>query len=261
MQEPKVSLRQKESEQPLYIRVAAGLRRELLAGRFHQVDRLPSEAELVRLLGVSRPTLREALGILEREGWIRRVHGVGTLVVRGQPMPVGHGHERLLSYTDYVTEYGRRPGTARARLRWQSAGQRWSRILGIPEDTRMAVIERVRTADGEPVLFSIDRLPVELVGSDFSLEAMGESLFAYLRRERGVRLSFSQLVVRPMLAGRTLAGLLDMQPFKPVLAMEEVYFGYVVSSAATLDKFDLPLFWSLNIYRPGRWVLRFVRQP
>ena len=251
-------LRQRGADQPLYTQVAVALRRELLVGRFQEAERLPSEAELVRLLGVSRPTVREALGVLEREGWIRRVQGVGTLVVRHRPIPVGHGQERLMSYTDYVAEYGRLPGTSHRRLRWERAGRRWGRILGIDPETPMALVERVRTADGEPVLLSMDCVPEPVIGAGFELEAMGESLFEYLRSQRGVTLAFSELVVRPLVAGRALAALLQMNPRRPALAIEEVYFGFVRVKAP--QEPPAPLFWSLNIYRPSRWVLRFVRR-
>ena len=49
-------------------------------GGYAPGDRLPSEIELSQQLGISRPTLREALRHLEEEGTIVRRHGVGTFV-------------------------------------------------------------------------------------------------------------------------------------------------------------------------------------
>ena len=52
------------------------LRQAILLGRFKQGERLPPETELAHQFGISRPTLREALGSLARAGLIRKVPGV-----------------------------------------------------------------------------------------------------------------------------------------------------------------------------------------
>ena len=49
-------------------------------------ERLPSEPELARQLGVSRATLREAMRTFEAQGLIRRRQGVGTFVVGQSPV-------------------------------------------------------------------------------------------------------------------------------------------------------------------------------
>ena len=45
--------------------VAAGIRRRIIAGELQPGDRLPSEAEMMRSYEIARPTLREALRLLE----------------------------------------------------------------------------------------------------------------------------------------------------------------------------------------------------
>lgn len=61
-------------------RIAADLRAQIEMGRLMPGQKLHAEDELVRLYGVSRNTLRQALGALEREGLIVRKHGTGTFV-------------------------------------------------------------------------------------------------------------------------------------------------------------------------------------
>ena len=65
--------------------VAEQLRSSILDGRRAAGERLPSEPDLARELGVSRSTLRDALRALEDEGLVRRVHGSGTYVT-GRPL-------------------------------------------------------------------------------------------------------------------------------------------------------------------------------
>lgn len=52
------------------------LREAILSGQFAQGEKLPPETELAELFGVSRPTVREALGSLATAGLIRKVPGV-----------------------------------------------------------------------------------------------------------------------------------------------------------------------------------------
>ena len=56
--------------------VESQLREAILNGHFAQGDKLPAETELAQQFGVSRPTVREALGALVSSGLIRKVPGV-----------------------------------------------------------------------------------------------------------------------------------------------------------------------------------------
>ena len=55
---------------------------ELRGGRYAKATQLPSELELADVLGVSRTVVRDALSDLERDGYVERVRGIGTLVNR-----------------------------------------------------------------------------------------------------------------------------------------------------------------------------------
>lgn len=64
--------------------VASALRREIIRNELYNEDRLPTEAELMARYGVSRPSLREALRVLESEQLIvvRRGHQGGVRACR-----------------------------------------------------------------------------------------------------------------------------------------------------------------------------------
>lgn len=56
--------------------VESQLREAILEGHFAQGEKLPAETELAQQFGVSRPTVREALGALVSSGLIRKIPGV-----------------------------------------------------------------------------------------------------------------------------------------------------------------------------------------
>jgi GntR family transcriptional regulator len=68
------------SQQPLYLQVAAMFRRYIQSGSWKPGERIASLPELGEKTGVSRITLRQAFGVLEAEGLIRRGRGSGTFV-------------------------------------------------------------------------------------------------------------------------------------------------------------------------------------
>src|SRR5215203_5607329 len=82
------------------------LRRWLATGRHRSGERLPPEQELSARLGISRGTLRTALGRLERSGEIVRRQGSGTFVGRAGPGTLDEGLERLVSYSELARQRG-----------------------------------------------------------------------------------------------------------------------------------------------------------
>jgi DNA-binding LacI/PurR family transcriptional regulator len=66
-----------------YQEIARQLREELVAGRYGSEGRMPSEAQLVRRFGVSRPTVARALRVLNDEGMLERRAGSGTFARPG----------------------------------------------------------------------------------------------------------------------------------------------------------------------------------
>ena len=67
--------------QRLYQQIAQQLRQLITSGEFPPGSRLPAERELAGQLGVSRPSVREALIALEVEGWVEVRTGSGVYVL------------------------------------------------------------------------------------------------------------------------------------------------------------------------------------
>jgi DNA-binding FadR family transcriptional regulator len=79
--------------QRLYRQIAEQLRTLITGGEFPPGSRLPAERDLARELGVSRPSVREALIALEVEGWVEVRVGSGVYVLERPGQPGGRGVE------------------------------------------------------------------------------------------------------------------------------------------------------------------------
>lgn len=74
-----------DTGQPKYVRLANQLRHHIESGRYADGDLLPSEPQLAREHGMSRPTVVRALELLRRDGLIESRQGRGTFVRRPGP--------------------------------------------------------------------------------------------------------------------------------------------------------------------------------
>jgi DNA-binding FadR family transcriptional regulator len=71
----------KGSPVPLYFQIAENLRSAIEGGALRPGDRLENEIQLSERLGVSRPTVRQAIQRLAQAGLVIRQRGVGTVVI------------------------------------------------------------------------------------------------------------------------------------------------------------------------------------
>ena len=72
---------ERSSPVPLYFQVAGQLERAIVDGSLAPGDRIVNEIELAARLGLSRPTMRQAIQVLVDKGMVVRKRGVGTQVV------------------------------------------------------------------------------------------------------------------------------------------------------------------------------------
>ena len=141
-------------------RVRDVLRDRIEDGRLADGVQLPPEVELASSLGVSRTTVREALLQLEQEGLLIRRHGHGTFV-RSRARLRGNLNANL-SATDVIRSHGMEPGTSDVRLERLGVTAAVAERLELEPGAEVVHLERVRTADGRPVIFTVDTMPVRL---------------------------------------------------------------------------------------------------
>jgi GntR family transcriptional regulator len=198
----------------------------LVDGSFPMGSKLPNEQDLAKRFGVSRATVREAVGGLLEAGYVARRHGSGTYVI-GTPRQ--HTLDTNLSYLEMITAAGMTPGLTvlSTHVRDPDADEA-SRLL-IGEHDQIVWVERVRTADGRPVVYSQDRFPRSLLVPDDGVRGtevavpLDESLYRLLASVgAGVRGAAATLL--PVLADAELAARLGVREGTPLLHIDQVDF-------------------------------------
>lgn len=160
------------------------LRQAILGGTFRPGSQLPTEAELCETLGVSRTVVREALRVLEDDGLVARRHGVGTFV---RDHPILKNLNVNFGITEMIETAGLKAGTSHLALLKETADKERAEKLGVAIGAPLVTIERVRTADGRPVVYSLDTIAEALLqkaGFDTDL-LMTQSIYSILQNSLG----------------------------------------------------------------------------
>ena len=126
------------------------LRTWLATGRHRPGERLPPEQELSSRLGISRGTLRTALGRLEESGEIVRRQGSGTYVGRAPKSSLDEGLEKLISYSELARRRGVRLELRELEVERQRLGDELASLFGASPEDEATAITRVLLMDGEP---------------------------------------------------------------------------------------------------------------
>ncbi len=225
------------------------LRRLILGGEFPVGAKLPNEDRLCARFGVSRVTIREAVRALIDDGLVVRRHGSGTYVTR-RPL-LRNSLDRNFSYTDYLEASGVRPGRKLLGLRRIAADEEVAEILRLPTGAPIVEVRRLRTADGRPAIYSIDRLPADLVG-DAARDrvAMAGSLYRVLTTA-GHPIAHAEAILNPTIADGDLAAVLEVGLGSPLQFMRQVDFDEAGDPVMLSDEWHVTSVMELRVYRRG----------
>lgn len=140
--------------------VKAHIKEQIVGDEFED-GRIPPEATLAEDLGVSRTTVRDALGKLEHEGAIYRKQGAGTFVNK-PGLQIKSRLEEIWSYEQVLEEHGYKPAVKVLRDEIVPAAPETAAALGLEAGAKVVEIEKVFLENRKPVVLTRNRIPAEL---------------------------------------------------------------------------------------------------
>src|SRR2546430_11099544 len=145
----------RSSPVPLYFQVAQRLEQMIESGEMPPGSRLEDEIALADQLGLSRPTMRQAIQHLVDKGLLVRKRGVGTQVVHSRV----RRQVELSSLYDDLDRAHRQPRTEVLSFAEIVASDEVAVALHLPAGSRVVAGARVRDAPGEPPALLHNYLP------------------------------------------------------------------------------------------------------
>ncbi|WP_326606437.1 GntR family transcriptional regulator [Streptomyces sp. NBC_01799] len=231
----------RSSPVPLYYQLSQQLEAAIEQGRLAPGSLLGNEIELAARLGLSRPTVRQAIQSLVDKGLMVRRRGVGTQVVHSQvKRPL-----ELSSLYDDLEAAGQRPATRVLGNRIEPATARIAAALGVPEGTDVHLVERLRSAHDEPMALLRNHVPAGLV--DLGTERLEATGLYRIMRAAGITLHSARQSVGARLATAEEAARLAEPEGAPLLTMERT----------TYDDTGRAVEFASHVYRASRYAFDF----
>ncbi|BBR58078.1 GntR family transcriptional regulator [Klebsiella sp. WP7-S18-CRE-02] len=138
----------KKSKLPMYAQLFEIVTQKINAGELKAGQQLPFERELCLQYEISRTTVRQAMAELEKEGFIKKIHGKGIFV---REQAVKQSLITVYSFHEEMMRLNKTPGTTLLHFSLTSAPTRIAQKLNT--ENPVYHIIRLRSADYEPILY------------------------------------------------------------------------------------------------------------
>ncbi|GAA0607664.1 GntR family transcriptional regulator [Kribbella sandramycini] len=234
--------------EPLWAQAAELISEQITRDGLTPGSRLPTERDLCARFGISRVTLRKALGHLLDRGLVTSSHGRGWFVAT--PSTVREWPNDLESFT---TTARRKGLVARSEVLEQlvrPATLDEADALAVPAGTPLLVLERVRFLGDVRMALDHAVLPAALAPGLADVDFTAASLFEELTA-RGVVLDRSETAIESRIAGEALAAKLHLSAGEPILLLDQTIY----------DADNRPILLSTVEYSGDRYRLRTTFRP
>ena len=211
---------------------------EMRQGCYADCERLPAEVDLAGHFGVSRSVIRDVLSNLEREGFISRGRGVGTLIQR-DIVNLKSRIDLKYEYNHLVADAGGVPSTDSVKLYEKKADDTMAARLKIEPGEDLLVCEKRILASGVPVIYSVDSLPTRLFSHlDYRRLDWATPVFDLLEGHCGIAVDTDIAVYTPTNATPEIRQKLQVPEGEALMMVDEV--GYY--------KFNRPILHACGYY-------------
>lgn len=238
----------RRSSLPLYSQLKNILLNELEEGVYPPGSVFPTEMTMVDQYGLSRATVRQAIKELEHEGFLSRIQGKGTIVIR-ENNGLNRGLSRLTSFTEDMKAQGNVPATKILNFEVINPPARIAEKLNVSVTKEVIHINRLRLVNQVAVALNTSyvNLPSDICIIREDLERT-VSLYALFEMKK-IPLIESDKTIEAISANTEEAKLLGVPTGNPLLKVEGVVFTinhqplehHVVISRSDLYKYSLHL--------------------
>jgi GntR family transcriptional regulator len=217
------------------------LLQEMKDGVYRSSNMLPREDVLAERLDISRTQLRDSLAQLEREGFISRRQGVGTMINR-HVISVKVRMDMEIEFMDMIAQSGCTPSLLLSKHETAPAAPNVAARLAIPEGDAVLRAVRLIGANGTPAIYCVDYIPLSLVKrKDYAEQTLDEPIFSFLKDYCDLEPYMDITEVQPAVANAELANIFHVKEGAPLLYLDELDY----------DKEGMPILYSPQYYIGG----------
>ncbi|MFF2483940.1 GntR family transcriptional regulator [Paenibacillus sp. NPDC058071] len=191
----------------------------------HHEDRdrpIPTEVEISAHFNISRPTVRQAINELVVEGYLIRQKGKGTFITKPK---ISQSFLQVLdSFNSEMEKKGLVPSTKVLGLDVIECDDKIGEALNIPTGSKVIQLRRLRSANGESVVYVVTYLPYDRCLPILDKDLEFESLYGILREVCGFSLMKAVRNLEAVLASEYEAKLLGIEKGAPIQFIKSVTY-------------------------------------
>ena len=144
---------------PRYIKLAKRLQQQINNGLLKPGVKLPAQRELAEQFDTTLMTIRRAVDVLAEQGVVRVEHGVGTFIADPQ---LQENAFQLLSLSSALRQRSLEAQTEVVQISIDIQHEKASQALGVPTETRLCMLERLRYMNDRPFVMQQSYLGQQL---------------------------------------------------------------------------------------------------
>ena len=206
---------------PAYKQIETSIRMDIDRGVYPEGSKLPNEDELARMNGVSRGTVRQAIGDLLNQGIVKRIHGSGTFVCEpGNVCKIETDH--FISFLDSLENDGGSIDTI--VLNKNITNPQGQLIDTFPANIDLFSIKRLRRRDNKSIMFSIDNIPIDLAPQINKKYKDNKSIYDFLEKTYSLRISKVKRIFYAIAANGEVAKALSIKEGEPIFYIKQQAF-------------------------------------
>jgi GntR family transcriptional regulator len=233
---------------PLYTQIKNALRERILDGSYSPHEQMPSESELMERFRVSRITVRQALGDLQKEGLVFKIHGKGTFVSKPKAF---QDLARLQGFGEAMSRMGYETFNRLLSFKTVRASAAVADRLALPAGAQVAEIKRLRYLNRAPISVDVTWVSAELGQRLREEDLATRDIFVILENDYGIALGPAELKIEAMLADAALSHQLRLEEGAPLLRIDRL----------TLEASGRPLDYEHLYYRGDAFQYRLTIEP
>jgi GntR family transcriptional regulator len=204
---------------PKHTQIRETVRRRVLDGSYAPHSQMPSEAQMMQAFGVSRITIRQALGDLQKEGLIFKIAGKGSFVAK----PKAFQHlSRLQGFGEAMAPSGYETFSQVLSMRTVPASDVVARRLKLAPGTPVTEIQRLRYLNRERISVDVSYFPPALGERLVQEDLATRDIFVILENDYGLPLTHADVQIEAISADETLARQLQIPEASPLLRIERL---------------------------------------
>lgn len=205
---------------PLYHQIKESLALQIASGRWRPGEEVPSEADLCRFYGVSRGTIRRALGELAQRGLVQTRHGRGTFVSRPKFEGSILGSYRLFRERGVIHD----PASIVRRCERRPLRDELSALFGLPARTAVYEVERIQFMDRVPTTIHTSVFPADLVDGLDQIDLSQRTIYELLEERFNLFFVRAEETLEPAIADEYVARALKIAAGTPLFSVERHSF-------------------------------------